>query len=644
LPSELEQILHEHEVWLQATPRQGPPPARPVRLAGIDLRDRDLGDRQLREVDFSGLDLSRSKFDGADLTAASFRRSSVVQAEFTGAELRNAVFHDADLERAQFKGAHSLSVDALGGADLTSATLPDEVKEFTGLSAVADVASYTQTLFKITLGLVAFVAVTMASTRDPELLNTNGTGSMKLPILDTPMPTFWFNWIGPFLLLVLYVYMLTYVKQLYALLSYLPAVFPDGSTLDKRAYASLVNPLVRYHFPRLPEDRTWAATVHRWIALILMLWLVPIALSSVWLRCLSAHNWSITIIQVVMLSVAVFASLWVYAIMLTALARGSEPPGRLRAAFERLAVRRGFFIGIAVVVFVLALLFSAGAFAGTNPDTVALVYGNDLASEPAGHWTHRIVPGCFSLLNCVTQFTHMPFADFQGMDVSERPSGSAKKKLTSKELEAVRGAALEKSDLRFCRAYGAFLALADLYRANLSEADLRQANLQSADLRATTLRRAVLTDADLSNIQGLSADFTHAWAPGVDFTASQLYELNTVNLYRADPPTHRGPTTFHSATLTGANFCSADATKAIFNGATLDGAKFRLATVDDADFTGASTKLTDFSNADLRKAVGLTQAQLDVAIGNERTQPPPGLNTAQMIANGRNQPARATAP
>src|SRR5262249_40507741 len=152
------------------------------RLRSFDLRGVDLSCRDLRGADFSGL----------DLPGACFR----------DANLRGAVFHDADLSQARLKEAHCLSVDALGGADLTSAELPADVAQFPELAAVADVASYVQSLFKLTLVLAMFVAITMASARDPELLNTNGTGSMKLPLLDAPMPTFWFNWIGPFMLLV----------------------------------------------------------------------------------------------------------------------------------------------------------------------------------------------------------------------------------------------------------------------------------------------------------------------------------------------------------------------------------------------------------------------------------------------------------
>jgi uncharacterized protein YjbI with pentapeptide repeats len=659
LKPELERILKDQEEWTAKSPRQGPAPARPDRLTSFNLRGLDLSSRTLREIDFRGLDLSGTNFRAADLRGASLRLATLVQCDFEQAELHGAVFFDADLRRSKLRSAHSLSADALGGADLTSAELPDDVKEFAGLAAVADVASYIQTLFKMTLVLTMFVAITMASTRDPELLNTNGTGSMKLPFLDAPMPTFWFNWIGPFLLVVIHIYTLTYVKNLFSLLCFLPAVFPDGGTLDKRAYPSMNNTLIRYHFPRLPDDRTWAGVVHRWLALLMTLWLVPVALSSVWLRCLSAHDWNLTSVQIGMLSVSVFAGLWIYAIMLTALARGSAPRPTLRARWEQLAVRRVFFVGATLAVTTAAVLFSFGAFNGANPQTVKLVYGENVSKEGADRWYRTIVPGCFSFLNHMSRFTHLPFADFEGLDVSERTATTPRHDLSLKDLDAVHGAWLEGADLRFCKAFDAFFVHAKLYAADLREADLRQANLQRADLRAANLQHAVLRDADLREVEAYGADFTHAYMVGAKLSAALLYPLDPKKLYREDNPPRSGPTTFHLADLTKADLSRADLTQVDFRGADLTAAKFRRAILEGADFrAGASDEENgrqamirtvlakadfrdakmqnaDFRGVDLHEAVGLKQEQIDLALGDEKTKLPSGLDAAKMIQNGR---------
>ena len=87
--------------------------------------------------------------------------------------------------------------------------------------------------------------------------------------------------------------------------------------------------------------------------------------------------------------------------------------------------------------------------------------------------------------------------------------------------------------------------------------------------------------------------------------------------------------------LTRANFDGANATlmcmsfanftNASFRGTELSGANMAGAKMDGADLTGAKTSITSFLGTDLRKVKGLTQAQLDVACGDGKTQLPPGL-------------------
>ena len=64
------------------------------------------------------------------------------------------------------------------------------------------------------------------------------------------------------------------------------------------------------------------------------------------------------------------------------------------------------------------------------------------------------------------------------------------------------GASLNRLQLRYLQAYGAFLVKARLWQADLrnsylSEADLREANLRQADLQFAVLDRAKLSRASL---------------------------------------------------------------------------------------------------------------------------------------------------
>lgn len=87
--------------------------------------------------------------------------------------------------------------------------------------------------------------------------------------------------------------------------------------------------------------------------------------------------------------------------------------------------------------------------------------------------------------------------------------------------------------------------------------------------------------------------------------------------------------------LTGANFDHANATlmcmsyanftNASFKDTILDGANLAHADLDGANFAGASLIATSFKGTDLRKAHGLTQAQLSKACGDADTKAPAGL-------------------
>jgi uncharacterized protein YjbI with pentapeptide repeats len=74
------------------------------------------------------------------------------------------------------------------------------------------------------------------------------------------------------------------------------------------------------------------------------------------------------------------------------------------------------------------------------------------------------------------------------------------------------------------------------------------------------------------------------------------------------------------ACLSHANLKQATLRRADLSGANLFDAK-----LDGADFSGARLSSTSLKNADLRRAKGLTQAQLDTACGDAQTRLPAGL-------------------
>lgn len=124
--------------------------------------------------------------------------------------------------------------------------------------------------------------------------------------------------------------------------------------------------------------------------------------------------------------------------------------------------------------------------------------------------------------------------------------------------------------------------------ASCPHCNLFQADLSNRQLRGLNLSGARLRQADLSLTIMNRTSFAGA-------------DLRDVNAYGG---------VFSSASFAGANL-----TNATFVGAYLEGASFRGATLSGANFSGA----------EMRRAVGLTQGQLNGACGDEATTLPAGL-------------------
>lgn len=135
------------------------------------------------------------------------------------------------------------------------------------------------------------------------------------------------------------------------------------------------------------------------------------------------------------------------------------------------------------------------------------------------------------------------------------------------------GANLSAGLYRKGKLFGANLSGADLRRSNLSEADFHASNLSGADLSKTNLSKANLNNAIL--------------------TSAELAK----------------------AVLKGASLREAD----------LNGADLEKADLSSADLTGATLKGTKLIKTNLQSVTGLTQAQVDEALGDATTDLPAGI-------------------
>ena len=118
-----------------------------------------------------------------------------------------------------------------------------------------------------------------------------------------------------------------------------------------------------------------------------------------------------------------------------------------------------------------------------------------------------------------------------------------------------------------------------------------------------------LFQADFGNKEMKSRNFAGARLRQADLSAAVM---NRTSFARAD----MRDVNAYGAVFSSASFAGADLTNATFVGTYLEGANF-----SGAHLTGAN-----FSGAEMERAVGLTQAQLSAACGDEATRLPRGLS------------------
>jgi uncharacterized protein YjbI with pentapeptide repeats len=540
-------------------------------LRRADLRRADLRGLHAPGADLSGAKLDRADLRGANLAGARLRSASLLEADLAGADLTEAVLLGANLTRVDFKDAQlrgarlrdarldgarlaeakSLLAGQLGGATLAGATLPDGIVKFESLSNVTEASKATQNLFTSIVLVCAYTFLTIASTTDAQLLNNAAPPSSRLPILGTDIPLVRFYAAAPLLLLCMYLYFHLQLQRLWEELSELPAVFPDGRPLDKKAYPWLLNVLVRDHLPRLREQRSHLAMWQSRISSFFAWGLVPLTVTLAWARYLHAHDWFLTSWHIA--GVAVGVGIGVAFLRLAeATLRGAEKSSAQgRRAWK---TARAISTGVGVGVASLLGLASLGVIEGVNVESV---YDAKLAAQiNARYWpidVRRWVPAMLSAVDLSSS------ASLTEASLSIKPANWSPNR--PELLDSVKGADLEHrrsaSNLRHAMAYNSFGA-----NAYLQGSDLRWSDFRESDLRR--------------------ADFRRAWLEGINFRYAKLDEAD-----------------FRNADLTLARFREASMDKAKFVDAQMKRANLSESVLRGADLTGAILVEADLSKADL---------------------------------------------
>ena len=558
---DLAAMLRNHSVWLRSSGSEG----KRADLGYTNCENVTLDEARLQRAFARGANLQRTSMRGADLSEADLTDATLHGAQLQDAILRkanlyNCDFRSASLKHADLSEARGLLARQLAGADLTGATLPDETKQFEGLLHAQGVSQHAQRLFLAILAACIYTWLTIAVTTDANLL-TNSASS-PLPIIQTEIPIAGFYVAAPIILLGVYLYFQLYTLRLWERLAKLPAMFPDGASLDEKVDWLFIG-LVRKHFANLTPSRPPLWRVQTAMSALVVRWLVPLTLLGLWGRYLTRHEPWGTLLHVMLIAIAVSTAFWFQ--RLTGKAFRRREAQRI-ADYRSWKSRRSLkLLGIVLLSVIMGVGLVHFSFWGISGGVRADLARVDVSTKPPG-WT--------------------------GAD---------------EQVHSVKGASLRGVDLRQARANRVFLANADLEEANLSEADLTEADLRMANLNKARLRGAYLNSSNLRGVRLRYAvlSSTDLWQANLDQANLEGATLFIVDL--------RG------ASLVGADLRGAQLVPASPRSGNPSG-RARMSNLEAADLRGAI-----LHGAYLIGTENLTQEQIDQACIDEKTKLPLGL-------------------
>jgi len=632
---ELAAILDQHRIWVESGGEAGSK----ADLGGANLENADLTGANLQ-----GAFLQRADLRGADLSMANLRHASLVQADLSNANLLGTEFRGANLMGATLYGAEGLWLGRLGGANLYDAMLPETISSIDGAKTVWETTKSARWFYFLMLTVCTLCGLGVATTSDARLILDGQT--IPIARLGNILPMNAFYLIAPIALVVLFVRFQFLLLRVWSSMSALPAVFPDGQTVERGGPWYLMG-LVRRHFRWLRETKTPVSWLETTIATALAYWAVPATIAFLWVRYLVRQDLRGTSLHVLFFVLSVSVATGLPAVVSSVIRSGEEKRPSTRNVFRLalLTLRAPIAAGLAL------LILSCGVIWGVPADSDA---SRRYFSASPRRWAAE----AFRLVG------YRPYADL--VEAALVPRGA---RLATPAMDAPSdgaGAKLNENSLRYARAYRATLGGARLWRADLVGAYLTEADLRNANLREARMRDAVLDHARADHAQFISADGSYANLTGADLRYSDmtyggfaeanfagaklagasLYGANLrhTNWLRADL-THSDmrdtqaqesdlslanleQTDFSGAKLSGTKFGGAQ-----FKGTILLGADLRNSDLRGAAFPGAVLRDTPMDGAqvhgaDLRGALGLTANEVCSTIGWQAAQLDPDILAA----------------
>lgn len=614
---DLAEILDQHKQWVESGGEGG---------AMADLSGVNLAKADLTGVNLQGAHLHRVNLAGADLSMANLRGASLVRSNLQNANLLGTELRGANLMGANVYGADGLWFGRLGGTNLFDAVLPESISAVDSSKAIGDATKVARWFYFLTVGLSLVCCLLMIYTTDVRLLLNSS--ALPFPKLGNLLPTTGLFLGGPIVLLILSLRFHFLLLRLWGSMAALPAVFPDGQTLEKDGPWYLMG-LVRRHFRWQGESRAAMTAFEAALSTVLAYWIVPVTLFFFWLRYLTRQDFRGTLLHVFLVTAAVATATSVPFVVSRVLRPGDIRLPKSKNLLRMILGTTRAALAVGCILFVISL----GVNRGLPSDKTGSAAGS--AADPR-RWAATVFQSV----------GYRPYADLTEASLSTPlPKGTP---WTEENLEKISGVRLNEMNLRYARAYRAFLVNAKLWRANLegiylSEADLRGANLRETLLRSGMFDRALLSHAVLVSANATGANFAASDLRFADLSygifenvvlsnarasGASLYavDLRNAQLLRTDlSRTDMRDTRLEHAVLSFAGLEQADLSSARLEDASLTGAQcrgtiFLDADLKNADLRGASLKGAvlrgaemagaNLTGADLRGALGITSLQV----------------------------------
>lgn len=551
-----------------------------VHLEKVNLSGADLSGAHLEEADLSGARLENADLSGAHLEGA----------DLSGAHLEGATLRDATLQQAILHDTTGLVEDQLALTNIFGATLPESLPErrpqfAEKLQRVEAMSQSIQPVFFSLLVTCTYCWITLASTTDVRLI-TN-TASSPLPIIGTEIPIAGFFLLAPLFLLGLYTYMHLNLQYLWGLMATLPAVFPNGETLDKKSSSRLLSGFVRTRCLLLQQQCPPSACLQAGAFVLVTWWSVPVTLAGFWWTYLPRRDTGEALL-IGYLALSVLGGLFSFALATMTL-RGenlqegfSDDPYVFRGVM-RLLRTRSYALYKQSKTTCLVVAVSFVALLGVRSLGLWLCPAFKLTATNG--WLAKTIV-CSSTADLVRADVSTKLPSWPGIWPETKEDERWKK-----ELQLVKGAPLKSQDLQHVWAFQAFLDKADLREAKLQGADLQEAKLRKAQLQKATLHQARLLWADLSHADLRQADLQAAKLQQAVLMGASLSVFNICYQGCLEP-----------AKLQEADLRRAWLNETDFKGANLREAKLGAAHLNGAQLQGACLLGADLQKADLNKA------------------------------------------